>query len=103
MYINSFHGYNCYSSVLGEYAKRRNIKEIDKVIKSELTFVFDRDLFWNDEWFAGSTLMPVDRYLEQDLKNFANVIVEEHYSNDAEDIDKIKIKFKRKWSRNSFG
>jgi hypothetical protein len=90
MYVNSFHGYNCYSAVLGEYANRKNINEIDKVILSQLTFVFDKDSFWNDNWFAGSTLMPVDRYLEQDLKNFADVTVREHCSNEAQAIERTR-------------
>lgn len=95
MYVNSFQGYNCYSTALGEYANRKDIKEIDKIIHSQLTFVFDKNMFWNDNWFAGSTLTPVDRYLEQDLKKFADVIVEEHCSNEEQAMVETRIQLEK--------
>lgn len=70
MRIQGFHGYNCYSSVIGELSKRENNTKVLDLINTQISFYFDKDLFWNDEWFAGSMLSPIDRLLDFDLKFF---------------------------------
>ena len=90
MYTKFFNGYNCYSAAIGEYANQKNIKEIDKIILSQRTFMFNKDCFWNNDWFAGSTLTPVDSYLEKDLEDFCNVKITEYSSTAADNIEKTK-------------
>lgn len=67
MYKELFNGYNCLSAALGEYSIRKKYNYITDVINSQLTFIFDEKPFWDDEWFAGSTLEPLDKYLLNDL------------------------------------
>lgn len=73
MRSQGFHGYNCYSSVIGEIYKRESNNEVLDLINTQISFYFDRNLFWNDEWFAGSMLSPKDKLLDFDLKFFLGI------------------------------
>lgn len=70
MYKELFNGYNCLSAAIGEYCGRKQIAQVQELINSQYTFLFDEDLFWKNEWFAGSTLEPVDKFLVSDLEQF---------------------------------
>ncbi|MCW6109113.1 hypothetical protein [Clostridium sporogenes] len=87
---NFFHGYNCFSAALGEYAKQKNKEEINKIILSQLTFMFSKELFWANSWFGGSTLLPVDNFIKQDLERFANITITEDSSTDGQAIEQTK-------------
>lgn len=70
MYKELFNGYNCLSAAIGEYCGCKQILQVQELINSQYTFLFDEDLFWKNEWFAGSTLEPVDKFLISDLEQF---------------------------------
>src|SRR3712207_8159327 len=80
MKIQGFHGYNCYSSVVGEICKRGKNYSVLNLINTQISFCFDKNLFWNNQWFAGSMLSPIDELLDFDLKYFLGIRSEEHTS-----------------------
>ena len=73
MKIQGFHGYNCYSSVVGEICKRDKNCSVLNLINTQISFFFDKSLFWNNQWFAGSMLNPIDKLLDFDLKYFLGI------------------------------
>ena len=68
-----FHGYNCYSAVVGEICKRDSSNLALDLINTQISFYFDKNLFWGDEWFAGSMISPIDELLDFDLKYFLGI------------------------------
>lgn len=77
MYLKTFNGYNCFSSAIGEYTKYNLNDRILDLIQSQWVFLFDKDLFWNNLWYVGASLKPVDNLLVQDLKQFTDITVSE--------------------------
>lgn len=90
MYRELFNGYNCLSAALGEYSLRKGIDNVLEVINSQMTFLFDKDLFWKGEWFAGSTLKPVDSYLIYDLKKYLCGYIYEKRMSLEEEVEYLK-------------
>lgn len=68
-----FHGYNCYSAVVGEICKRDSNNLVLDLINTQISFYFDKNLFWDNEWFAGSMISPIDKLLDFDLKYFFGI------------------------------
>lgn len=87
MFINTFQGYNCYSSALGECAKDKKIPEIENIILSQWTFFFDEQQFLKNQWYTGAADGPVDVVLNKDLENFSNIYILEHLSSDSEALN----------------
>uniref|UniRef100_UPI004069927D Butirosin biosynthesis protein H N-terminal domain-containing protein n=1 Tax=Ruminiclostridium cellulolyticum TaxID=1521 RepID=UPI004069927D len=87
MLLDTFQGYNCYSSALGEYAKQKNIDQVENIILSQWSFFFDEEQFYKNQWYTGAADGPVDVVLNEDLRNFANIEVLEHISSESQAID----------------
>ncbi len=68
-----FHGYNCYSAVIGELSIQNNKNNIVDLINSQVSFLFDKDLFWANSWFAGSMINDKDELLDYDLKKILGI------------------------------
>lgn len=95
MFVNTFQGYNCYSSAVGEYAKEKKIPEIENVILSQWTFFFDKEQFFKNQWYTGAADGPVDVVLNEDLENFSNIRILEHLSWEDEAINESKVFLKK--------
>lgn len=87
MYINTFQGYNCYSSALGEYASNKNIIELQKLILTQWTYFFDREQFLNNQWYTGAADGPVDIILNKDIEQFLDMRIIEHKKTAKQAID----------------
>lgn len=93
-----FHGYNCYSAVVGEYCRGTEFAGVHDLILSQWSFFFDKKMLLNGQWFTGAADGPVDILLQEDLKQFCSLEVEEHYPGnrvsqcEMENLLKIKNK-----------
>jgi hypothetical protein len=95
MYRNTFTGYNCFSSAVGEYARIKGCLDITDILQSQWIFSFDKELFWKNCWYAGASLLPVDHLLKQDLMEYANVSIKEYTSTKAQALIESKEAIKR--------
>lgn len=95
MFVDTFQGYNCYSSALGECAVKNRISQIEDVISTQWSFYFNQVEFDQNQWYTGAAGGPVDVILKNDLKNFCDISVKEHSSTEKSALEESKEVLKK--------
>ena len=93
-----FHGYNCFSSVLGESLKILKKEEYLKFISLRWTFDYCRAMEDDNLWFIGACVEPYDYLLQYDLNKFCGIEIKEVIP----EIDKINRELRNELSENGF-
>ncbi|ETT13564.1 putative NlpC/p60-like peptidase [Fusobacterium sp. CM21] len=70
---NYFHGYNCFSSALGEGLKKLNREECLKIINLRWTFDYCKEMEDDNLWFIGACVEPYDYLLQYDINRFCGI------------------------------
>lgn len=69
-----FHGYNCFSAVIGQHLLNIGREDLLDAIKIHWSFDFNPYLFWEKSWYVGTCVEPTDYLLQYDLQVFDGII-----------------------------
>lgn len=83
-----FHGYNCFSAVLGQHFINTNMLKAMDSILIRWNFDFNKEMIFDNVWFVGACVEPADYLLQYDLCKFEGIEVTGHKSN-PEEANKI--------------
>ncbi|KDE74248.1 hypothetical protein FUSO7_03920 [Fusobacterium necrophorum BFTR-2] len=72
-----FHGYNCFSSALGESLKKLNREECLKLINLRWTFDYCKEMEGDNLWFIGACIEPYDYLLQYDINKYGGIEIVE--------------------------
>jgi hypothetical protein len=76
-----FHGYNCFSTVLGQYFLNMNmIKPMDSIL-IRWTFDFNKEGIFDEVWCVGACVEATDYLLQYDLHNKEGIKITTHKTN----------------------